>query len=212
MFARFMPKEGKFFDLFNAHAEQMVLGGQALVSLISAFGKSSTEIQTYSKSIDAIETEADKITHQTISLLHSTFITPLDRDEIHQLITGMDDVLDVIQDVAECMELYDIQSITPETRQLADISLTCIRQVKSVVNLLENMDNAQSMLQLCREIDQLEADADRVMREAMSRLFRDESDVKQVLKMKAVYELLESVSDRCADVANTVEGIVLENA
>jgi uncharacterized protein Yka (UPF0111/DUF47 family) len=148
------------------------------------------------QAIDEIETSADKITHETIALLHTSFNTPLDRDEIHQLIMRMDDILDLIQDFAEAMYLYDIRQLTPEARQLSDIVASSCERVKSAVVLLNKMDNAPAMLKLCREIDQLESDADRAMRTGITKLFRDEADVRQLIKMKGIYELLESVTDR----------------
>jgi predicted phosphate transport protein (TIGR00153 family) len=165
--------------------------------------------------IDAIDREeknADRVTHETVQLLHKTFITPLDRDSIHQLITRMDDILDLIQDVAESAMLYDLQRITPEAQQLADLNQMCCERVQAAVGMLSDMENAEAILKICGEIDQLESDADRVMRSAMSRLFRDESDVRQLIKLKAIYELLEAVSDKCEDVANIIESVVLENA
>lgn len=213
MFGRLMPKEAKYFELFNAHAEQIVLGGQALVSLIqSLIDNAPEQAAKFAEEIDAFETRADHITHDTMSALHTSFITPFDRDEIHQLISGMDDILDLTQDVAESMNLYDIRQVTSEAKQLADIVLSCCQRVQAAVNLLHSMDNGPTILKNCQEIDHLESDADRIMREAMSKLFREEQDVRQVIKLKAIYELLESVTDRCEDVANTIEGIVLENS
>jgi len=208
MFGRLLPHEGRFFELFNSHAEQIVLGGQALVALMEDLASAERHISA----IEAIEQAADKITHETVAQLHKSFITPLDRDEIHSLINAMDDILDTVQDVAECTTLYHIQRITPEAVQLSNVSLSCCDRVKIVVGLLSNMDNASAILQTCQEIDQLETDADRIMRGAMSRLFRDERDALQVMKLKAIYEQLESITDRCEDVAKIVEGIVLENA
>ncbi len=208
MFGRLLPHEGRFFELFNSHAEQIVLGGQALVALMEDLASAEQHISA----IEAIEQAADKITHETIAQLHKSFITPLDRDEIHGLINAMDDILDTVQDVAECTTLYHIQRITPEAQQLANVSLSCCTRVKIVVGLISNMDNASAVLQTCQEIDRLETDADRIMRGAMSRLFRDERDALQVIKLKAIYEQLESITDRCEDVAKIVEGIVLENA
>lgn len=207
-----MPREGKFFDLFNAHAEQIVAGGRELAALMSKIGDSVKTADGHAHTIDSIETRADRITHETITLLHRTFITPFDRDAIHQLISRMDDILDLIQDIAESLVLYDIRKVSQEARQLADISLSCCERVKSVVALLPDMGNAQAILKTCEEIDQLESNADHVMRSAISRLFRDEPDVLQVIKLKAIYELLEMVTDRCEDVANIIEGIVLENS
>ncbi|QEL65449.1 hypothetical protein OTERR_19730 [Oryzomicrobium terrae] len=212
MFGRFMPQEGKFFDLFNAHAELVVQGGQALVGLMTQLGKSDEESRAYAEAVDTAETRADKVTHETVSLLHKTFITPLDRDEIHQLIIRMDDILDLIQDAAQTLTLYDIRRGTPEAKQLAEICLSCCERVRHAVSLLPTLDQGQAILKTCQEIDRLESDADRVMRGAISRLFRDEPDVRQLIKLKAIYEILETVTDRCEDVANIIEGIVLENS
>jgi uncharacterized protein len=211
MFGRLMPREGNFFALFDNHAERIAEGSRELAQLMANFSEPLVR-QKHLESIDAIEKSADKITHETISLLHKTFITPFDREVIHSLINQMDDILDLIQDVGESMLLYDIQEITPEAQQLADINQMCCDRVKAAVNLLTSMDNAEAILKLCQEIDRLESDADRVMRAAMSKLFRGESDVRQLIKLKAIYELLEAVSDKCEDVANVLEGVVLENA
>lgn len=208
MFSKLMPREGRFFDLFNAHAAQIVEGSHALSQLFANFETSSV----YAERIDVAERNADKITHETITLLHKTFITPIDRDQIHQLITNMDDVLDLIQDVAESIVLYDIQRVSAEAQQLAQIcQMTCDR-VKAAVSLLSNLRDPEAILKTCEEIDRLESDADRVMRSAMSRLFREEPDLKQLIKLRTIYELLELITDRCEDVANVVEGIVLEHS
>ena len=208
MFSKLMPREGRFFELFNAHAAQIVEGGRALAQLFSDFDSSAV----HAEHIDVAERNADKITHETIALLHKTFITPIDRDQIHQLITNMDDILDLIQDTAESIVLYDIRRVSQEAQQLAHIcQMTCDR-VKAAVELLSNLRDPEAILKTCEEIDRLESDADRVMRSAMSRLFREEADVKQLIKLRSVYELLELITDRCEDVANIVEGIVLEHS
>ncbi|MBB5392947.1 hypothetical protein HDC89_003129 [Herbaspirillum sp. SJZ102] len=162
--------------------------------------------------IETVEKQADKVTHTTIDLLHKTFITPLDRDDIHQLITRMDDILDLLEDAAQTISLYDIKSITPEAKRLAELCLACAEKVQAAVALLHNMDNSRQILAICQEIDRLESDADHVMRAAMSKLFRDEPDVRTLIKLKAIYEILETVTDRCEDVANIIEGIIVENA
>jgi uncharacterized protein Yka (UPF0111/DUF47 family) len=108
--------------------------------------------------------------------------------------------------------LYDIQKITPEALHLANILEICCDRVHAAAELLKSMDNAPQILKLAQDIDQLESDADRVMRSAISKLFREESDVRQVIKLKAVYELLETATDKCQDVANVMEGVVIENA
>ncbi|MES2489678.1 MAG: DUF47 family protein [Pseudomonadota bacterium] len=208
MFARFMPKEARFFDFFIAHADQLVLGANELKALMN----NVADLQMRKRNIETIEHAADKITQQTMQLLHQTFITPLDRDEIHQLITRMDDILDLMEDASQCMHLYDIHAVTDETRHLADICLESTERVRDAVRLLPNMKNADKILDNCKHIDRLESDADHVMRTAMAKLFREEADTRQLFKMKELYQLLESVTDRCQDVANIIEGIVLENA
>ncbi|GGC17732.1 hypothetical protein GCM10007205_28440 [Oxalicibacterium flavum] len=208
MFGRLLPKEGKFFDLFNEHAEFCVKGAKEMVALMTNFD--DLEIRVHA--IEGIEKQADQVTHATLDALHKTFITPLDRDDIHQLITRMDDILDLMEDAAQTISLYDIKAITPEAKRLAELCLACTEKVKAAVGLLHNMDNSRQILEICQEIDRLESDADHVMRAAMSKLFREEPDVRTLIKLKAIYELLETVTDRCEDVSNIIEGIIVENA
>jgi uncharacterized protein len=124
----------------------------------------------------------------------------------------MDDVLDLIQDTAEALQLYDIQHLTPEATQLAELVGECCSRMHAAVKLLSKLDDAATILKLCNEIDGLESQADRVMRAAVSKLFREESDVRQLIKLENVYQLLESATDQCENVANVLEGVVLENA
>ncbi len=212
MFARFMPQEGKFFDLFNDHAEQVVQGSEALVAMLSALNDSDEEAARYCDRIDALENRADEITHETMRQLHKSFITPLDREEIHQLITSLDAILDLIQDVAHTVSLYNVGHITPEVISLSELCRSCCERVQAAVILLPSMNNGPEILRICYEIDQLESAADHEMRGAISRLFREEPDVRELIKFKAIYELLETVTDCCEDVANIIEGIVLENS
>jgi len=209
MFGRLLPKEGRFFDLFNQHAEQVVRAAHELAALMQDY----EDRERHARVIDEAEHAADRITAETVRLLHTTFITPLDRDHIHQLVTAMDDICDLIQDTTESLTLYDVRRITPETVRLADIAVKCCERVQDVVRLLgEERTSPEAITKTCEEIDRLESDADRVMRSAMSKLFREESDVKQLIKLRTIYELLETISDRCEDVANIIEGIVLENS
>ncbi|AET89009.1 MULTISPECIES: DUF47 domain-containing protein [Caballeronia] len=208
MFGRFMPTEGKFFEIFNEHAKCMVDASRELELLIDNLD----EAEVHKQKVQANEKRADKLTHETIDLLHKTFITPLDRDEIHKLITTMDDILDLMEDVATAISLYDVRAVTSEASQLAHICTGTVTRVQQAVALLADMKRASEILKICEEIDRLESDADRVLRSAMSKLFREEDDVKTLIKLKAIYELLETITDKCEDVANIIEGIVLENA
>jgi len=212
MLGRFMPKEVKFFDLFNAHAREGVLGAQKLKALMVALNTAPDEAPALTIEVDAIEARADKITYETVSLLHSTFITPLDRNEIHQLISNLDDVLDTIQDAAQAVAMYDIRRASPEALQFADIIVLVVQRVHDAVHMLSDMDNGPAILAACKDIYTYESEADAVLRSAMSQLFREETDVRELIKLKAIYELLEEVTDRCDDVANIIEAIVLENA
>lgn len=204
---RLLPREGRFFDYFNEHAGHAVLAAVELKALLADL----SDLEARRRNIERHEKQADQITHHTMQLLHQTFITPLDRDEIHQLITTMDDVLDLMEDIAQCLFLYDVRAVTPEAQRLAEICVACTEKVRDAVAKLVSMDNADAILKLCAEIDRLEADADYVMRSAMAKLFREEPDAKEIIKQKEIYQLLESVTDKCEDIANLIEGIVLEN-
>jgi len=205
---RLLPREPKFFDYFNQHAALAAAAALELRELLADL----TQLEARSRAIEKSEKLADQITHQTVQLLHRTFVTPLDRDEIHRLINGMDDILDLMEDVATSLFLYDVKALTPEARQLGDICVACTIKVRDAVGMLESMKNADAILRICTEIDRLESDADRVFRAGLAKLFREEADVREVIKMKEIYQLLESITDKCEDVANVIEGIVLENA
>jgi predicted phosphate transport protein (TIGR00153 family) len=206
-----MPREGRFFSLFDGHAKLIVDGALALADVLRHYD-TVKDRGAGIKAIEDAEHAADRITHETVQLLHTTFVTPFDRDDIHQLISRMDDVLDLIQDTAESLVLYDIQKVTPQATQLAELVLRCAERVQSAVGLMASMADAPAILKICQEIDKLESEADKVMRGAISELFRNETDVRQLIKLKAVYEALESATDKCQDVANTIESVVLENA
>ena len=208
MFGRLMPHEGRFFDHFKELAELIVQGSRELVALMASFD----DLERRRFNIETIEKKGDKVTHATVELLHRTFITPLDRNDIHQLITNMDDILDLIEDSAQSVLMFDIRSLTTDATRLAQICVDCAEKVKAAVELLPSMRNARQILEVCGEIDRLESEADHLMRAAMAKLFRDEPDVRQLIKLRTVYELLEAMTDRCEDVANIIEGIVVENA
>jgi predicted phosphate transport protein (TIGR00153 family) len=205
-----MPQERRFFALFNQHASLVVEGAAALVEMLSDYGDEGRR-EEYVARIQKIEHDADAVTHETVALMHNTFVTPFDRDQINKLIQRMDDILDLIQDTAESLTLYDVHTLTAEVRHLADLMRLSCQKVRDAVTQLSSMDNGKSILRICQEVDALESDADRVMRASISRLFREEKDVRQLVKLKAVYELLELATDKCQDVALVIEGVVLEN-
>ncbi|MGH8131598.1 MAG: DUF47 domain-containing protein [Steroidobacteraceae bacterium] len=205
-----MPRERQFFTLFNNHASLVVQGAAALVEMLADYSDNGRR-DDYVAKIQSIEHAADEVTHQTVALMHNTFVTPFDRDQINKLIQRMDDILDLMQDTAESLMLYDVHAVTPEVRHLANLMQICCTRVHDAVTQLSSMDNGPAILKICQEVDALESDADRVMRAAISKLFREERDVRELVKLKAVYELIELTTDKCQDVALVIEGVVLEN-
>ena len=214
LFGKLLPREGNFFEMFNQHADRIVEAAHAFSKMVANYSDVEKR-EAHNREVDNAERAADRITQEVNRALHKTFITPIDRDQIHQLINTMDDVADLIQDSAETMALYDVRHMTDDILRLTDLSVKCCERVKDAVGLIGRVRDAataEAALKTCEEIDKLESDADRVMRSAMSRLFREEPDVRELIKLKAVYELLETITDKCEDVANLIEGIVLENS
>ena len=214
LFGKLLPREGNFFEMFNQHADRIVEAARAFSHLVANYNDPHLR-DKYNQDVDNAERAADRVTHEVNRTLHKTFITPIDREQIHSLINTMDDVADLIQDAAEAMSLYDVRSMTEEITRLTDLSVKCCERVRDAVKLLDKIADpavAEAALKTCEEIDRLEGDADRVLRAAMSKLFREEVDVRELIKLKALYELLETVTDKCEDVANHIEGIILENS
>lgn len=214
LFGKLLPREGKFFVMFNDHGRHIAEGARAFQSMVQNYSDESLRAQ-YGARVVSAEKQADRITAECNRLLHKTFLTPIKREQIHGLINAMDDILDLLQDSTEVMSLYDLKRVSDDVVRLAEISVCCCERVQHVVTLLPQLGQASvadAALKTCEEIDRLESDADRVMRGAMSKLFRDNIEVRELIKLKAVYEHLESISDRCEDVANIVEGIVLEQS
>lgn len=208
MFEKFLPRDGKFFDLFDRSADLIIKGANEFRKMISDL----PHAEHYSRLIKDIEHQADEVTHETIERIHKTFITPIDREDIHNLITRMDDILDLIEAAAQRIVLYRITQIPPEAVELADICVKATEHVKKTIKGLHDLKHPQELIQGCVEINRLENEADDILRTAISKLFQDEPDTRQVIKLKDIYELLETATDRCEDVANIVEGIVLEYA
>ena len=213
-FGKLLPREGNFFELFDQHADFIAQAARAFMLLMQHYDDVSRREQ-HAAEVDTAERAADRVTAEVNRLLHKTFITPIGREQIHGLINAMDDVVDLLQDATESLSLYDVRKLTDDVLRLGQISAKCCERVQHAVSLMPRLSRpevAEAAIKTCEEIDQLESDADRVMRSAMSRLFREETDVRELIKLKAIYEQLESLSDRCEDVANMIEGVVLENS
>ncbi|MBI3554787.1 MAG: DUF47 domain-containing protein [Deltaproteobacteria bacterium] len=208
MFGRLIPREEKFFVLFREIAGHIVKGATEFQAMLNDMG----HVESRARTIKDIEHKADEVTHRTVELLHKTFITPLDRDDIHELIKGLDDILDFIEAASQRIWLYGITDATPEAHRLAEIVTHSADHVRRAVEQLDQLKNPDEIIKLCIEINRLENEADHVLRASMAKLFREEQDIRKLIKLKEIYELLETVTDRCEDVANIIEGIVLEYA
>jgi uncharacterized protein len=208
MFGRFLPREHGFFDFFDRHAHKTVEGVKDFLDLAS--GK--TEVVAAAKRIKEIEHETDVITHHCVEALHKTFITPLERDDIYRLITKMDDIMDFVEAGSERIALYEIRVMTPELKAMSEVLLRSTEEVERAVRGLRDMRHAEAIIKSCIDINRMENEADEILRSAVARLFKEEKDPIQVIKWKEIYENIENATDRCEDVANIIEGVVLENA
>lgn len=208
MFGRFLPKETSFFDFFEEHAALTVEGTKEFLSMVST----GANIETKARRIHDIEHETDVITHRCVETLHKTFITPIDRDNIHRLITRMDDIMDFVEAAAERIALYEMTTMTAEIRDLADVLVRASQQVELALKGLRNLKQPQHILRLCIDINRLENESDQILRRAVAKLFKEEKDPIVVIKWKEIYENLENAADRCEDVANIIEGVILEHS
>ena len=202
-----IPKEEKFFKLFKNMTENIIEGSRLLKDMLDNF-EDPNESQ---RRIKDVEHKGDSITHEILQKLNKTFITPLDREDIYALASALDDILDLIDASAARLIMYNIDSITPEAKSLGFIILQSCQAVDKAVALLGSKTNDQ-IFAACVDINALENEADRVSREAISRLFDEERDPIQLIKWKEIYETLERATDKCEDAANILESVVVKNA
>ena len=208
MFGRFLPRETSFFDFFEQHAALTIEGAKEFLSLVTT----GANIPAKCRRISDIEHETDTITHRCVEALHKTFLTPIDRDSIHRLITRMDDIMDFVEAASERIALYELTVMTPDVRDLADVLVRATQQVEAATKGLRNLKDPQSILKQCIDINRLENESDQILRRAVARLFKEEKDPIMVIKWKEIYENLENAADRCEDVANIIEGVILEHS
>jgi predicted phosphate transport protein (TIGR00153 family) len=202
------PYSTDFYELFERAADKVVEGAQLLEDLVKTFD----DVSLKAKRIKDVEHEGDVITHETIEKLNKTFVTPLDREDIHRLISSLDDILDFIEATSERLNLYNIHEIRPDTAILVDILVRTTREVKQAVNKLRRLKGSDSVLKHCIEINRLENESDFTSRSAIAKLFAPNADPLEVIKWKEIYDCVENAVDRCEDVANVIEGIVLKNS
>lgn len=203
-----IPKELIFFDLFEQAAKNAHDGAQALVAMLADFGSAAK----HAARIKDIEHAGDKLTHTTIEKLNQTFITPLDREDIHELICRVDDILDLIDTAANRMVLYKIEKPTDDAKALARILVESTQIICDLLPKMRNLRLSSDLLRHCIEIHTKENEGDQVEQRALASLFNGGQDPIFIIKWKDIYQDLESATDRCEDVANVIEGIVLKNA
>ena len=206
MFGKGFFNKTEFFGLFE---KQAMLAEKVSKELMESFaGRLDPSILARVK---PLEHEADVVAHQCMELLHTTFITPFDRDQIHSLIGRLDDVIDSMDSVVDGILIYKIRHIKPELFEFGELIIKAVEVMQRGVRGLRLLGDADGMRQICAKIHQCEHEADIVLNAAMGRLFDEEADAKEIIKWKMIYENLEETTDRCADVADLLEEIVLEN-
>lgn len=202
-----IPREEKFFNLFEEDARNAVKTAQAFKEMLDNW----EDIDSKVARIADLEHEGDSITHQIAALLHRTFITPFDREDIALLSHTMDDVTDFIHAAADALYIYKIDAPTQRAKELADIIVKAAIEVEKAVPLLRHRSEIKKVLVHCVELNRLENMADEVHRAALGELFNTKNTA-DIIKWREIYEHMESATDRCEDVANVLEGVALKNA
>lgn len=204
---KIFPKKQDFFELFEIAARNLHEGARLLKELMEDYKNAEEK----TKKIFEVENEGDLITHETIKRLNKTFITPIDREDIHALICRMDDILDLIDGTADRMLVFKVKEPTKEAVALSKIIFSTTEAISKAISYLKEK-NYSYINEYCIKINQLENEGDRVYRDAVGKLFEDEKDPMMVIKWREIYKNMEDALDRCEDVANTLEGIVLKYA
>ncbi len=202
---RFMPHDGDFFVLFQKQAENIVVGAQAFVGMLEHYTGVPEQVQR----IKAIEHNGDEITHQIFRKLNQTFITPFDREDIHELCSTMDDVIDLIDAAASRFVLYRVNEVRAGTIELSRVLTAATTELKEAIYAMESPDKA---LHRVIEINRLENESDRICRTLIAQLFEEETNPVQIIKWKEIFEVIETAVDKCEDVSNVIESVILKNA
>ena len=204
----FIPREVKFFDLLEASAQNSVKIATALKDLVDNWG----DIEKKVALLDELEHRGDSITHDIIAQLHRTFVTPFDREDIALLAETMDDVDDFIYAAGNAIYIYKLKAATERARELADTIVQAAIEIEKAVPKLRNRSQLKQVLPHCVELNRLENKADTAYRAALGELFEDSQDMAYIIKWREIYQHMESVADRCEDVANVLEGVALKHA
>jgi predicted phosphate transport protein (TIGR00153 family) len=202
---RLLPREEGFFDLFRKQAENIHRGAEAFLKMLLHYTGVPEQVQN----IKAIEHAGDEITHQTFRMLNKTFITPFDREDIHELVSTLDDVIDLIDAAASRFVLYRVEALRAGTLDLAQVLVAATKELAAAIHAIEKSDIA---MKHCIEINRYENESDRICRTLIAQLFDEEKDPVQIIKWKEIFEVIETAVDKCEDVANVIESIILKSA
>lgn len=205
---RFFPKNEDFFKFFQESASNILEAAKCLESTLAKGSLNESAL----KELEEFEHKGDRITHDTIEKLNSTFITPFDREDIHQLVSSLDDILDFIYAASSSLALYKINPVPDSMKKISSLLVSIIGEVLNAVSRLSNLKRPEIILAICIEINRLENEVDNAHRKALALLFENEKDAITIIKIKEILEDLETATDKCEDVANVIEGIVLKNA
>ena len=208
MLEKLMPRADEFFEDFERLAATTIEGARLFVDLLNH----GDDIPRRAQAIKDVEHRGDEITHRAITRLHTQFITPFDRGEIHRLLSRIDDVLDLTDAASERLALYELTPMLPDARDLADVLLRTAIKMQEAVRGLRNVKDPAVVLQKCREVNELENEGDRLIRRALADLFKSGRDPLTVMMWKEILDYVEQAIDRAEDVANVIEGVVLEHA
>jgi len=205
---RFMPTEENFFELFDEIAQVLVDAAVCLQDLITNY----EDVEEKARNLREMEKRVDSATDGICERLNISFVTPIDREDIHGLATKMDDVLDYIEASSDRMKLYGVEKPREEAGEIADLLVEGTKLVRQAVHALADFRDIRSVLDPCIEINKIENQADQVQRRALKRLFAEEDKPLEVAKWQEIFDRLETATDRCEDVANILESIVVKNA
>lgn len=212
MFSSLMPQRKEFFELLAAHSDRVVAGANAVLRLVNSLGENHGHIPALAAEVDVHEKSADKIKAELIVLLHKSFTTPINRDQIHRLTIELDNVINALQDVAHVVGMYNIKESTVEGREMAALGADACMRLNRAVIALPDKHRTGEIIELCKEIDQIESSADRIERQAVTKLFENGGNPWTAMKMREFYLRQENVLDRCEDAAKTIEEILIENS
>jgi uncharacterized protein len=204
---RLIPREEKFFDMFKAQADHVAKASHALVEMLQNYSFETLDAQA--ALIRTLEHEGDILCHDIIRKLNQTFVTPFDREDIYNLTTKLDDVLDLTEGTVNRMKMYKIKKVTPELITIAKIVEQSSDEIARAVGKMHEMSR---VVDHCIEINRLENEADLIARQIIAHLFDNSTDPIEIMKWKELYEYLETATDKCEDVANILEGIMLKNS